>query len=157
MGKVPPVRRPHMGTPPLVRKCTPEEESSWPLGPLLPCHVSTAMALRTSAIFPFLGGHSSVRIGQNLFLFLLNIQKRRYKPPFTFFCLIFASLRKRICLDKTVGQDKLLVRTGCDQSNSLFLYRTSSTVQQNFLKWRKRSIYALSSTVTTNHMLVLSY
>ncbi|XP_058585739.1 ubiquitin-conjugating enzyme E2 E2 isoform X1 [Neofelis nebulosa] len=40
MGKVPPVRRPHMGTPPLVRKCTPEEESSWPPGPLLPYHVT---------------------------------------------------------------------------------------------------------------------
>ncbi|XP_026352714.3 ubiquitin-conjugating enzyme E2 E2 isoform X2 [Ursus americanus] len=40
MGKVPPVRRPHMGTPPLVRKCTPEEESFWPLSPLLPCHVT---------------------------------------------------------------------------------------------------------------------
>ncbi|XP_043451450.1 ubiquitin-conjugating enzyme E2 E2 isoform X3 [Prionailurus bengalensis] len=40
MGKVPPVRRPHMGTPPLVRKCTPEEESFWPPGPLLPYHVT---------------------------------------------------------------------------------------------------------------------
>uniref|UniRef100_A0A8C5YGM3 E2 ubiquitin-conjugating enzyme n=1 Tax=Microcebus murinus TaxID=30608 RepID=A0A8C5YGM3_MICMU len=39
-GKVPPVRRPHMGIPSLVRKCTPEEEPSWPLGPLLPCHVT---------------------------------------------------------------------------------------------------------------------
>ncbi|XP_073659757.1 ubiquitin-conjugating enzyme E2 E2 isoform X2 [Tursiops truncatus] len=36
MGKVPPVRRPHMGAPPLVRTCAPEEESPWPLAPATP-------------------------------------------------------------------------------------------------------------------------
>ncbi|XP_060036863.1 ubiquitin-conjugating enzyme E2 E2 isoform X1 [Erinaceus europaeus] len=43
MGKVPPVRRPHMRFPPLVRECSPEEEHSCPLSlllPLLPCHVT---------------------------------------------------------------------------------------------------------------------
>nr|XP_030732192.1 ubiquitin-conjugating enzyme E2 E2 isoform X3 [Globicephala melas] len=36
MGKVPPVRRPHMEAPPLVRTCAPEEESPWPLAPATP-------------------------------------------------------------------------------------------------------------------------
>lgn len=71
------VKAPH-GDPSPSEEMYPEEESSWPLGPLLPCHVSTAMALRTSAIFPFLSGHlSDVRIRQTLFLFiLLNISEK---------------------------------------------------------------------------------
>lgn len=110
-GEVPTsAKHPPMGTPPLVRKWTPEEESSWPLGPLPPCHVSTAMALRTSAIFSFLGGHlSDVRVGQTPLPFhrLERVRKGEINLllPLGFF---FESLIKDTWLEKRFG---LLVNT----------------------------------------------
>lgn len=107
MGKFPPVRRPHMGTPSLGRKCIPEEEFSWPLGPLSLCHVSTSMALRTSAVFSLFGAHSSEVIRPLSLFTPLNIsEKERDNPPFI--PLLLSCKFNKQNLDKRLG---LLAKT----------------------------------------------
>ncbi|KAM5314288.1 ubiquitin-conjugating enzyme E2 E2 isoform 2-T3 [Glossophaga mutica] len=81
MGKFPPVRRPHMGTLSLVRKCVPEEESSWPLGPLSPATAGPKGDNIYEWRSTILGPPGSVYEGGVFFLDITFSPDYPFKPP----------------------------------------------------------------------------